>query len=72
MSNKYIKKESGSCSFVRETKYNNAENAADNKNALSVEVKVGEVKIDFTTVRRENDESHTEDPKAGGSSEEKI
>ena len=68
----YIKKESGSCNFVREQKFSSVENAADNKDPLSVEVKVNEVKIDFTTVRRENDESHTEDPKARGSSEEKI
>ena len=68
----YIKKESGSCNFVREQKFSSVENAADNKDPLSVEVKVGEVKIDFTTVRRENGESHTEDPKARGHSEEKL
>jgi len=68
----FIKKESGSCNFVREQKFSSVENAADNKDPLSVEVKVGEVKIDFTTVRRENDESHTEDPKARGHSEEKL
>jgi len=67
----YIKKESGSCNFVREQKFSSVENAADNKDPLSVEVKVGEVKIDFTTVRRD-DESHTEDPKARGHSEEKL
>jgi len=71
MSKLYIKRESGSCNFVREQKFSSVENAADNKDPLSVEVKVGEVKIDFTTVRRD-DESHTEDPKAGRSSEEKI
>jgi len=68
----FIKKESGSCNFVREQKFTSVENAADNKDPLSVEVKVGEVKIDFTTVRREDDESHTEDPKARGHSEEKL
>tara|TARA_E500000318_G_C3562168_1_gene213979 strand:+ start:1458 stop:1667 length:210 start_codon:yes stop_codon:yes gene_type:complete len=68
----FIKKESGSCNFVREQKFSSVENAADNKDPLSVEVKVGEVKIDFTTVRREDDESHTEDPKARGHSEEKL
>jgi len=72
MSKSYIKRDSGSCNFVREQKFSSVENAADNKDPLSVEVKVGEVKIDFTTVRREDDKSHTEDPKAGGSSEKKI
>lgn len=68
----FIKRINGSCDFSVEEKFETAEKAAEGKNAKSVEVKVSNYKIDFTTVRRENDESHTEDPKARGSSKEKI
>lgn len=68
----YIKKESGSCSFVREQKFSSVENAADNKDPLSVEVKVGEVKIDFTTVRREDDGSQKRTPEVKRQGTEEV
>jgi hypothetical protein len=49
-----------------------AEKAAKGQGGQFVEVKLNDLKIEFNKVRREDDESHTEDPKAGGSSEEKI
>lgn len=68
----YIKRTNGSCDFSVEEKFETVEKAAEGKNAKSVEVKVGNYKIDFTTVRREDDENHSEDPKAGRQSEKKI
>ena len=58
--------------LVRLKKYETAEKAAKGQGGQFVEVKLNDVKIEFNKVRRENDGSHTEDPKAGGSSEEKI
>nr|BAR32182.1 hypothetical protein [uncultured Mediterranean phage uvMED] len=72
MSKSYIKRDSGVCNFVREQKFSSVENAADNKNPLSVEVKVNEVKIDFTTVRREDDESQKGTPEAERQGTKKI
>jgi|TARA_R100001463_G_scaffold33399_1_gene74112 hypothetical protein len=72
MSKSYIKRDSGVCNFVREQKFISVENAADNKNPLSVEVKVNEVKIDFTTVRREDDESQKGTPEAERQGTKKI
>ena len=72
MSKSYIKRDSGSCNFVREQKFSSVENAADNKDPLSVEVKVGEVKIDFTTVRREDDKSQKRTPEAERQGTEEV
>ena len=68
----YIKTIYGSCSFEFVEKFETAEKAAKGSAGQFVEIKVNDYKIDFTKVRREDDESHTEDPKARGSSEEKI
>ena len=68
----YIKRVYGSCSFELVEKFETAEKAAKGSAGQFVEIKVNEYKIDFTKVRREDDESHTEDPKARGSSKEKI
>jgi hypothetical protein len=68
----YIKHIYGSCSFELVEKFETAEKAAKGSAGQFVEIKVNDYKIDFTKVRRENDESHTEDPKARGSSKEKI
>ena len=68
----FIKTIYGSCSFELVEKFETAEKAAKRSAGQFVEIKVNDYKIDFTKVRRENDESHTEDPKVRGSSEEKI
>lgn len=68
----YLKHIYGNCSFEFIEKYETAEKAAKGQGGQFVEVKLNDLKIEFTKVRREDDESHTEDPKAGGSSEEKI
>lgn len=68
----YIKTIYGSCSFEFVEKFETAEKAAKGSAGQFVEIKVNDYKIDFTKVRREDDESHTEDPKARGSSKEKI
>ena len=62
----------GSCNFTLVEKYDDVEKAAKGSEGQFVEIKVNNYKVDFTKVRREDDESHTEDPKARGSSEEKI
>jgi hypothetical protein len=68
----FIKRINGSCDFSIEQKFETAEKAAEGRNAKSVEVKVSNHKIDFTTVRKEDDENHTEDPKVGGQSEKEV
>lgn len=68
----YLKHIYGNCSFELIEKYETAEKAAKGQDGQFVEVKLNDVKVEFNKVRREDDESHTEDPKAGGSSEEKI
>jgi len=69
---KYQKHIYGNCSFELIEKYETVEKAAKGQGGSFVECKVNDFKIDFTKVRREDDESHTEDPKSRGSSKEEI
>lgn len=62
----------GSCSFILIEQYESVENAANNKNGKFVEIKLNDYKIEFSKVRREDDKSHTEDPKARGHSKERV
>ena len=68
----FIKRINGSCDFSVEEKFETAEKAAEGKDAKSVEVKVSNYKIDFTTVRREDDESQTGTPKTKGQGAKKV
>jgi len=68
----YIKHIYGSCSFEFIEKFETAEKAAKGQEGQFVEVKLNDLKIEFNKVRREDGESHTEDPKARRSSKEKI
>ena len=62
----------GNCSFEFIEKFETAEKAAEGKDGQFVEVKVNEVKIDFTTVRREDDESQKGTPEAERQGTKKI
>lgn len=68
----YIKRVYGSCSFELVEKFETAEKAAKGSAGQFVEIKVNDYKIDFTKVRREDDESQTGTPKTEGQGAKKI
>lgn len=70
---KYIRKRNGNANFTYIEKFDDAEKAADPTNVGEfVEVKINDVKIDFTTVRRENDASQKGTPEAERQGTEKV
>lgn len=68
----FIKRINGSCDFSIEQKFETAEKAAEGNDAKSVEVKVSNHKIDFTTVRREDDGSQKRTPEAKRQGTEEV
>jgi hypothetical protein len=68
----FIKTIYGSCSFELVEKFKTAEKAAKGSEGQFVEIKVNDYKIDFTKVRRENDESQTRTPKTEGQGAKKV
>ena len=68
----YIKTIYGSCSFELVEKFEDAEKAAKGSAGQFVEIKVNNYKIDFTKVRREDDESQAGTPKTEGQGAKKI
>jgi len=68
----YIKTIYGSCSFEFIEKFETAEKAAKGSEGQFVEIKVNDYKIDFTKVRREDDESQTGTPKTEGQGAKKV
>lgn len=70
---KYIRRRNGNANFTYVEKFDDAEKAADPTNVGEfVEVKINDVKIDFTTVRRENDASQKGTPEAERQGTEKV
>jgi len=68
----YIKHIYGNCSFELIQKYETAEKAASGQQGSSVEVKLKDYKIEFTKVRREDDESQTGTSKTEGQGAKKV
>jgi hypothetical protein len=56
---KYTRIKNGECSFQITEVFDSAENAANPSNdGSNVEVKIENIKLDFTTVKKEHDGSH--------------
>ena len=53
---KYTRIKNGECSFQITEKFDSAENAANSSNeGINAEVKIENIKLDFTTVKKEHD-----------------
>lgn len=68
----YLKHIYGNCSFELIEKFEDAKKAASGQQGSSVEVKLKDYKIEFTKVRREDDESQTGTPEAERQGTEKV
>jgi hypothetical protein len=69
----YIRHKNGNANFTYIEKFDDVEKAANPDNVGEfVEVKINDVKIEFTKVRRENDESQTGTPKVERQGTEKV
>ena len=68
----YLKHIYGNCSFELIEKFEDAKKAASGQQGSSVEVKLSNYKIEFTKVRREDDESQTGTPKTEGQGAKKV
>ena len=56
---KYIRIKSGECSFQITEDFDSVEKAANSSNeGTNVEVKIDNLKVDFTTVKKEHDGRH--------------
>ena len=56
---KYIRIKSGECSFKLTEEFDSVEKAANSSNeGTNAEVKIENLKVDFTTVKKEHDGSH--------------
>ena len=56
---KYIRIKNGECSFTIIEEFDSIENAANSSNeGTNAEVKIENVKLDFTTVKKEHDGRH--------------
>jgi len=56
---KYVRIKSGECSFKLSEEFDSVEKAAINSNeGINAEVKIDNIKIDFTTVKKEHDGKH--------------
>jgi hypothetical protein len=71
---KYIRIKNGECSFTIIEEFDSIENAANSSNeGINAEVKIENVKIDFTTVKKEHDGKHQNaSAEAEGSSSEET
>ena len=71
---KYIRIKNGECSFTIIEEFDSIENAANSSNeGINAEVKIENIKLDFTTVKKEHDGRHQNaSAKAKGSSSEKA
>ena len=70
----YTRIKNGECSFTLIEDFDSLEKAANSSNeGTNVEVKINNVKVDFTTVKKEQDGKHqTASPEAEGSSREET
>ena len=56
---KYTRIKNGECSFQITEEFDSAENAANSSNeGINAEVKIENIKLDFTTVKKEHDGRH--------------
>ena len=56
---KYIRIKNGECSFTIIEEFDSVENAANSSNeGTNAEVKIENIKLDFTTVKKEHDGRH--------------
>ena len=71
---KYIRIKNGECSFTIIEEFDSIEKAANSSNeGINAEVKIENVKLDFTTVKKEHDGKHQNaSSKAKGSSREET
>jgi hypothetical protein len=71
---KYIRIKNGECSFTIIEEFDSIENAANSSNeGINAEVKIENVKLDFTTVKKEHDGKHQNaSAEAEGSSSEET
>ena len=71
---KYIRIKNGECSFTIIEEFDSIENAANSSNeGINAEVKIDNLKVDFTTVKKEHDGRHQNaSAEAKGSSREKT
>ena len=70
---KYIRIKSGECSFKLTEEFDSVEKAANGSNeGANAEVKIDNVKVDFTTVKKEHDDRKKESStEADGQTEKK-
>jgi hypothetical protein len=71
---RYVRIKSGECSFKLLEEFDSVEKAAINSNkGINAEVKIDNIKIDFTTVKKEHDGKHQNaSAKIQGSSREET
>jgi len=71
---KYIRIKNGECSFTIIEEFDSIEKAANSSNeGINAEVKIENVKLDFTTVKKEHDGRHQNaSAETEGSSSEEI
>ena len=70
---KYIRIKNGECSFILTEEFDSVEKAANGSNdGTNAEVKINNIKVDFTTVKKEqNDGNKKSSTKAYGQAKEK-
>ena len=71
---KFIRIKNGECSFQITEEFDSAEKAANSSNeGINAEVKIENIKLDFTTVKKEHDGKHQDAfTEAEGSSREET
>ena len=56
---KYIRIKNGECSFILTEEFDSVEKAANgSNNGTNAEVKIDNIKVDFTTVKKEQDDGN--------------
>jgi len=70
---KYIRIKNGECSFILTEEFDSVEKAANGSNdGTNAEVKIDNIKVDFTTVKKEQDDGNKKSStKADGQAKEK-
>jgi len=70
---KYIRIKNGECSFILTEEFDSVEKAANgSNNGTNAEVKIDNIKVDFTTVKKEQDDGNKKSStKADGQAKEK-
>ena len=70
---KYTRIKNGECSFTIKEDFDSVEKAANSSNeGTNVEVKINNIKVDFTTVKKEQDDGNKKSStKADGQAKEK-